>query len=513
MAVNVNGQADIIRLLEKTWSSFCGFVIAWFLEIIAICYFNDSLKLLSPKAIIALFIILLPVTYLFWTIATKRCFQRTGYWLFLHLTGIFLIGTGIYALVYPYLIKGSACDITYIQYWFTAVIVILLLIVFYVYISKKHSGLMIVFLVSNKSKYESDILQALKVARDTVYQETGNIKIVIPPFGIANTQEDSIHYINGWFNQADAVIFTSLIDSPGDSEFGYAFTSFTSRMSNRYIKKEKRDEQSVEQLMDEAYRCHEWNTLNSNKDQISRQIEVADNLTHLFLMYVSCIYLQKYKYTDAIEMAEKLFTFRTTGNVKYDSAIKDLMAYSYITAEQIEEQENKDYNRAHEILDDCIDKLPFLKHSAFYDLALARLYFYENNLRESKRYTKRVKDNYQGYEWHVAINLAFYALYEQKYKEVYTHYKKLLKLPKAYKNEVEFSIKFLMIELGNTTNLEYRMYLLHGLAFLNLYIDEKKSLSYLYQINRSAGSVGYSELSNVRELITSSRGKLRTRKE
>lgn len=512
MGANVNGTFDIIQLIEKTWSSIWGVLVVWLAEILTIVFFHKQLYQLPKVGIIILIVVLLPLTFLVWTISTRRWFQRTGYWFLLHLVGILAIGGLLYHFFYPYIIKGTSCDLTNIQYWGVGTIMLFLLWLSYRYIHKKHKKLTIVFLVSNKSKYEDDIIQALREARDRVLQVTPDIDIIIPPFGIANTTEGCEHYINGHFNQADAAIFASLIDSPTGSEFGYAFTHFTSRMSRRYVKQKQGAEESVEMLMGDSYRCHEWNTLNINKDQISRQLTVAENLTHLFLMYVSCIYLQKNKFTEAIETAESLYTFTSTGNLKYDASVKDLIAYSYVTAEQIEEQENRDYDQAHKILNQCVAKLPHVRFSIYYDLAMARLYFYEGRIKESRKYTKKVSDSYKNAEWYVAVNLAFYAIYEQKPAEVVTHYKKMLKMHKPYKDEVVFSIKFQLIELDKTTNLSYKMFLLHGLSFLYLYIDQSKSDGYLREAEKCVAIAGYSNLEQMRNLIKLSKGKLKTRK-
>lgn len=83
---------------------------------------------------------------------------------------------------------------------------------------------------------------------------------------------------------------------------------------------------------------------------------------------------------------------------------------------------------------------------------------------------------------------------------------------KPYKDEVEFSIKFQLIELDKTTNLSYKMFLLHGLSFLYLYIDQSKSDGCLREAEKCVAIAGYSNLEQMRNLIKSSKGKLKTRK-
>ena len=173
---------------------------------------------------------------------------------------------------------------------------------------------------------DEQIKKSLEEARYRIEEIDPDIQIVIPPFGIANSIRAAEKYINGHFNQADAVIFARMTDSNEGSEFGYQFTKFTSRFSNRYIKASEMMTNEVDYLMTQSYKCHEWNTLNIDKDSISQTLEVAGNLQDLFLMYVSCIYLYKNKYSNAIAVADRLYTYTGTGNTGFDNMVKELLA-------------------------------------------------------------------------------------------------------------------------------------------------------------------------------------------
>ncbi len=514
MGVNTNFSIDILRLVEKLWPKIWGILLLCVVEI-AFGVWGYRLINIDVSIIIltCVGVVIMLATLLLWAIHTKRWFQRTSYKVLLIYFIIVSLGTLIYIYVYPYFIAETKYDILHIRYWLTLTVIVVSFSGYVYYtITKKRDDLCVVFMVSNQSRYEQDIMQALIEARNRVEQVDNKIKIVIPPFGIVNTSKESRKYINGLFNQADAIIFSSLMNSPEGSEFGYSFTRFSSLMSDRYIKKETRDDDEVAILMDESYRCHEWNTLNINTDQISRQLKIAGNLTHLFLMYVSCIYLQKHKYTDAIDVADSLYTFTSTGNQRYDNLVQNLMAHSYLTAQYIEEYDNQDYQKAHSILEECVRKLPHMKKTLAYNLSMARIYFYEGNLKGSKQMTKQAKGFSGNSEWYVAINMAFYAIYEKKCKEIVSYYKKMLKMQKQDKKEVEYAIRFLKIELDKTNDITYKMRLCHGLAFLYNYLDENKTKMYLRKANSYACIDGYRDLETMRELICTSRGKLRIKK-
>lgn len=510
MGFNLNGTVDIPKLVKKIWSSILGVTVAILLQVIVVVYFNHTLVQVPWIYVGLLLIVLSLSTFLLWTIATMRWFQRSRYWAFL--TFIFFLATGalFYFLVYPIWIESTKSNLPFVRWWGSCLVTFLIgVISYFCYFGfESHKRLCIVFLVSNHSIYEHDIKKSLEEARHRIEEIDPNIQIIIPPFGIANSIHEAERYINGHFNQADAVIFARMIDSNEGSEFGYQFTKFTSRFSKRFIKASDTMTNEVDYLMTQSYKCHEWNTLNIEKDNISRTLEVAGNLQDLFLMYVCCIYLYKNSYSNAIAVSDKLYTYTGTGNVRFDNIVKELMAHSYVMAEQSEEQENRDYARAHEILNECVAKLPSMKHSLSYKLALARLYYYEGNLRESKKVTKDVKNSFKNSEWFWTINLAFYAIFERKPKEVLTHYKRLTKISPPGLEEIEFPRRFQEKELLETNDNQYRLFLLHGIAFLSLFTDEKVSTTLLKEAERYRAVEGYSELEKVRELIESQKGKL-----
>lgn len=506
----MNGTADVSKLVEKIWSSIWGVLVAFFIELIAVLYINQTL-IHAPWIYVGLLLIaLLPSTFLLWTIATKRWFQRSTYWTLLAFMAVLTTGVLFYFVLYPLRIEGTKCDLPFVQWWGSGLTVILIAISSYFcfFRFEQHKKLCIVFLVSNRSTHEHDIKKSLEEARHRIDEIDSNIQIIIPPFGIANSIHAAERYINGHFNQADAVIFARMTDSNEGSEFGYQFTKFTSRFSKRYIKVSEMMTNEVDYLMTQSYKCHKWNTLNIEKDNISCTLEVAGNLQNLFLMYVSCIYLYKNNYSNSIAVADQLYTYTGTGNTGFDNMVKELMAHSYVIAEQSEEHENRNFARAHEILNECLVKLPSMKYSLTYKLALARLHYYEGNLRESKRATRDVKNSFKNAEWYWSINMAFYAIYDRKPKEVLTHYKRLTRITPPGLEEIEFPRRFLEKELKETYDDQYRMFLLHGIAFLSLFTDKNVSTRLLKDVEGYNSMEGYSELNKVRELIESQRGKL-----
>lgn len=101
MGLNLNGTADVPKLVEKIWSTIWGVFVAFLIEIIAVVYFNHTILNSSWIYVGLLLIVLLPTTFLLWTIATKRWFQRSTYWTLLAFIAVLATGVLFYFVLYP----------------------------------------------------------------------------------------------------------------------------------------------------------------------------------------------------------------------------------------------------------------------------------------------------------------------------------------------------------------------------------------------------------------------------
>ena len=513
---------SILGLIFRSWRWPKGLLLAIFLELCLIFFFEIlNLSLLSK---VSLFMLSAMITSLIWVVSNKRAFQKTGYWIFLW----FSIVIGIICLfptfVYNNYIINSSWDLPFIRFWGTTVVALCLFSGYYIVDFKivHRNKLCIVFLISNYSKYENKIRQTLENARYKIESEVANINIVIPPFGIADDVKKCDFFINNLFCQADAVIYTRIIDS--NDEFGYKLTNFTSRMNSRHMS-QKVDDIDHCHILSEASKCKDWNTLNKEGNSIAKKGIMANDLYQLLLIYVGCIYLYKRMYSDALPIADKLFRHSGEDGSRLNDLTNALLADAYLTAAQWEEQENQDYNKALNNLHDCVVRLPYISTTLRYKLAMARNMLLLGNIKESKKMTKSVtpssstRNAVNGYirdphmyDWYVNINLAFYAIYERRPLEVISNYKRLFKSPSPNKKEIEFAINFLQNQYKTTYDDQYRMFLLHGIAFLSLYIDKKKSMSFLERAESYKEMQGYSQLLKLRNLITEYNGNLRIRK-
>lgn len=515
---------NIIRFIEAIksifpyWKWTKGLLSVIGLEWLFIfCCLGQQLK---PIMIVGICLIVLIVTFIVWVIYTDRWFHRTKYRVLLWLSLIFAASTLFAYCIYPTFLESSNYGSEYIR-WIGSVLTFM--ICFFIYycldfLNNKHKDLYIVFLVSNSSKNEEKILSTLDMARHQIEKACKEINIIIPPFGIADSIKSCERFINGWFCQADAVIYAKMIES--DDEFGYKFTDFTSRMNRHRMKRKNEECIDVNFVLTEASKCNDWNTLNIIQNSIEKKEFIASNLSQLLLIYVGCIYMYKKRYSEAIPVVNQLFNY-SNGNLALQAITRDVIAEAYLIAEQWEEQEVRDYEMAKNTLMECKERLPYITSVLRYKLSMARICMLQGDIKESKKYTKSITPprtingvacDRNIFDWYKYVNLAFYAIYERKPREIISNYKKLFKspLPDAY--EVNFSINYLLNEINHTKDSQYSMYLYHGIAFLYLYLDMNNAKKYLKKAEKYRNVDGYEQISELRDIIENQKCKLILRK-
>lgn len=512
---------EVLKYIISRWKWFHGLLTVILIELVLIyCISINQQDVLLIKAGLAAAMFV--ITFFVWVISTNRWFHRTQYWVLLWITLIWAC-SGLFAyLVYPTFIENTKYGDEFVRWGGASITGVLTFLIYYLVDFKiwKRKSLYIVFLVSDSSKNEEKILSTLNAARREIEEASKDIKIIIPPFGISDSIKECECFINGWFCQADAVIYAKMIES--DDEFGYKFKDFTSRMNSHRLPRKKEDGIDVNLVLSEASKCSDWNTLNIKRDSITKKEFIANNLSHLLLIYVGCIYMYKRQYSEAMPVANRLFEQRTD-NAALNAITRDVIAEAYLTAEQWEEQEKKDCEKALATLLECKQRLPYIASVLRYKLSMARVCMLMGDIKKSKKYTRSVTPptrydvhgpsiDPHAHDWYIDINLAFYAIYERKPKEIISNYKKLFKAPAPDNTEVNFAIRFQLNELEKTVDNQYRMMLYHGLAFLHLYLSHKNAMKYLRKAEHLRNENGYQQLVELRDIISKDNRKLSLRK-
>ncbi len=454
------------------------------------------------------------LTTLIWHIETQRWFQRNPK----HIWYISILPIAISVFFHLWLydwffrsglvIPKAICTLT--------LLLILLglslgLYCILTHFQKDKQKLIIAFLVSNKSKHEKEIRAMLDECKDKIEERDNRIKIVIPPFGIANNRNACTRFLNCWFSQVDAIVCTKISDS-ATQEFGYEVSNFTSQIRKKIIRKHAGEaNQSINFVLQECYKDRDWNTFHIKADNITVTHTISNYLYQILSLYVSCIYLYIDRYDDALMGVERLYSLKEYEGTRINALAQELLSKAYLLFIQTEiEDKSHDYNTALTLLNICADRVPYITSKLSYILLKARILFYIGKVKDSKKLTHTLCSISQ-YDWYMNINFGFYAIYEQKPLEVYYRYRQLLKsvhIPN--KEEVNFAIQFQEQQLKEANDSQYKLYLLHGLAFLYLYTSKSESKKRLKIIAaKYAEFDDYIRLAPVRTLIKDSIGKLK----
>lgn len=412
---------------------------------------------------------------LYWAINTKRAFQRTRYWMFLWVSLILILSLLYYIWVYPCCIANTQYDIGGIRYWAAAMIFIVFGALYYFIDFKWYKvddKLFVIFLVDNHTQADKQILESLKEACCRVEDACTSVRLIVAPFGIVCGKMAAERYVKSPLCQADAIIYSRVMAGNDDGDCGYVFTEFCSFTNAHRINASKYRIKDVDKTINFESNIASWNIRNRHNNTIAEKIKVAQSIEHLLRVYCICLYVIRHKLSVAIAMARNLYNVDNTQNPRLKWLAQDLLEFAYFEAEYVEEKENQDYNRALSVLEELTTAVPFISNTSSYNLAMARIMFYLNRIRDSKHYTKQTKNSVP---WCYYVNMGFYAIYEGKVKEFVSHYKKLSKSPHPTKEQVAFVIDFLEKQVKQTADRQYEALLLSAIAYQTLYTDKKKA--------------------------------------
>ncbi len=471
----MNNLLEIINWLQFRWNSRAGgflsviVVIVLMFPILSIeigCDVDASIWIIATCGI---------MIFLCWMVSTLRAFQQTGYAVLLWCSLIIGVGACFYYIVYPYMISGSSWNLVAFRYWGTGVILLLLLLLYYFVDFKcyNHSGkLQIIFLVDNSTGADKQVEDSLKEACNRIEDSCDSIEIKVAPFGIVNGKRKAERYVKSFLCQADAVIYSRVMDGNEDGCEGYVFTEFCSFANSRILSCGENRIGDVDSILARETQYAQWNIRNHHNSEVTSKIKVAKSIEELIRLYSACIYVLKHRLSTAIEIAHSLYNTGEHENDRLRGLSHDLLEFVYLEAEYVEELEHKDYEYALGLLKDLSSTVPFITRTLSYELAMARVLFHLGKIKESKKYTKLVKKKDP---WGYAVNTAFYAMYEGHTREFVSCYKKLPKLPAPTEENVKFVIKFLEDRVALTNDRIYQAVLLSAVAYQMQYLDLKKA--------------------------------------
>lgn len=424
-----------------------------------------------------LLILLILFTYIAWLIVSKRLFFRDSWRIFYWVTP-YLVLSAIFPLyIYPNKIKGNI-NIPYINIWGSIIIALILLFIFHI-IKKRlfqDRRLIIVFTVTcNKNNIENKVRDSINHTILNIENQFEQIKIIVPPFGFKQSLRDCERYIKRPITQADGLIYAQLMDGNEDGNLGYIFTKFTSRINEqRHINFNRKNNVFLNNILEKQRISKEWNSFNISKTGALSKLKIAENLEGMLLMYCSALYMLKNDYTTALPIAKQMYNIEGINKHSfiYPQAA-NLLSKAYLASATKLEHERHDCDAAYNNIQECLKLFPNLIHNTWFLKSMARLFFYKNDVKASKKYTREFK-KIEGETWGYYLNMGFYALYEGKIDEWISYYKKLAKF-QPHKYEVKFAIEFLEYQSKNAHNHEYQSRLQYAITYLSIYVKPAKT--------------------------------------
>lgn len=459
---------DAVKSIRGVWKQSFGVLLS---IILAMCVLW-GIKVTSW----AYYLIAIGLVVLFWSIHTQRLYFRDRWLSLLWLVVLLVPSVVFFYVIYPRFIEQSSINLPYIQVWGSVIVFALMLSIFLflkvrVFTSRKL--LIVLFVVNYKSEIEELVRDTIRKAVDNIMDQQSDIRIIVPAFGICSRIKSCERYMRNPFTRADAFIRTQVEDVGSGNDLDYVFTDFTSRV-NISRKTDNSDSISLLSPVDEVQKYRDWNYKNEEQKEIACKIRIRENIESMLRMYVASIYMLKNQYEIALPIADKLFQTEDR-NSPINTLAGFILGSAYLLASQEEEHNKHNYTKASEHLIEFIERFPNQSGNNQYIQAMARVLFYLGDLRESKRFTKKIKDiNNPDSMWAYNLNMGFYALYEKKFPEFTNWYKNIYKLHPS-KAQVRFAIQFLKYELKTTDDAEYKIGLNYAIAFLTLFINLRKA--------------------------------------
>ena len=468
---------------RKFWASYLGLLIlatCGFLFVIFV--FNNLfdlviteynyLKNYADYKVIIDGIIMICIIY-GWAKFSKRIFVRDNLLIEILVIAISIVlSYGIGLVIQHFLFKWY--NITLSTIWVIALCcigtILLLLLCLYVETKCFRKHKMLVCVAINNVAYPSvnAIENTLNVTLDKICAKYPNIEFIRLPLDLYKNIKHYENYINRIWVQADALIFADVIN---DEKGGFSFTNFSSKLNTLRIKAHK-ENKSLNQLLGIYEKEKDWNKINNEEKELTSRIQITDSLYEMFLLYVSCVQLLKQDYIAATDMSREMYQIYSSQYGTLSELTNRLFSYA-LMMNALSAENNHDYVLAQQRIDEYISYFPAMLKSVSYQMIMARMYYYLNNIPESKRCTQSFKAIDV---WGYSLNMGFYAIIEGKAGEFIVNYKRMLTRQKCPSlRNITFAMRFLEYEKKKVANEKAKLLLEMAIALLYLYIDTKKA--------------------------------------
>lgn len=370
----------------------------------------------------------------------------------------------------------------------------------------KKEVLLVLFLKNKVSaKVANNIKSLVESSVNNIESEYDNVKIIVPPIGLFGNKRKCYRYIANPLTRGDVYVMAEVFDGDDDNSPNYVFKQFYSQ-TNKCINNCKYIiPHSLLNKVNTTLKYSDWNYRQDSQNDIASKIRMSGNIEMLLMLYVSSTFMIKNNFTEAISFVNKIRNSEYYNDVNFRRLSDALLGDSHLLISQNEEHENHDYNLAFEHLTIFASLFPAQKNNPMYVHAMARVLYYKGDIKESKRYTKTLRNLKGGiYKWGYELNMGFYAICEGKVSEFVQHYKNLRRYEPYDKQQIQFVIVFLKEEHDRSLNPRTKMLLSYAIAYLYQYIKIKKAKMLLAKTKKTFSYFAEKELIVIENIIMSS---------
>lgn len=447
------------------------------------------------------------ITIFVWSLITVRLYIREG-WLLLAC----MLAAGVLSVANYYMLPMLLPRITQNTLFFVSIGMLVLTVSLILFLMTKkisRGKVLLVFFLKNKvsPKVAKSLNALIKSSVENIENRYENVKIVVPPIGMFGNRKKCYRYIANPLTRGDVYVMAEVFDEDDESTTNFVFTQFYSQV-NKHIDYCKYIVPGL--LLDRVnstLKESNWQYKQDDQNNLARKIRMSNNIESLLMLYVCSTLMIKNKFSDAISFVQKVRASENFSDINFRNLSDILLGDSYLLASQNEEHVCHDYGVAYNHLNTFADQFPSQKNSPMYIHAMARVLFYRNNINESKRYTRMLR-NLKGdtYKWGYELNMGFYSICEGKISEFVQHYKNLKKYDSYGRQQIQFTIKFLKDELKNTIDTDKKVLLNYAIAYLYQYFGIKKARALISQTNLIyVSNPNIEKLIKLREIILQSK--------
>lgn len=468
-----NVITDILFKIWNSRNSILGAVFGVLFCAVAVVKMSIQIALAFPTMLFVVVCCSIWVI-LSWLIWTRRCFLKSGVIQFVSISLISLM-----CIVFLVYCGDRLADFLIWVYVIGIVLYIVVLLfvccITCIIVRTLTNKRLLITIIINDDLTPSVNMQLRKLlgkAICDIVDRSNNVDFIVLPTGVWKCLKNLKFLINSAFFESDALITMDVVQGKENAQVGFIITSFNFIVNEKRCLPEKG--YALWMITGDIVKNKKWGVLD---DEISMQLDLVQNLKILLLTYSSVLYILREDFDKGMALRGELYSItESVVSTEFKQHLNDFLARSYMSSAVKYEHHSHDFAHAYENMLKCVNLFPMLKHNVRYMLIMARLSYFNGDIKQSRAYTEAVRKK-RGRVWGYYLNMGFYAIIEGNEKLFISHYRSLLK-KSIQECSLNFAIEFLEYEKKRNKHMERQVATLIECAIVVLksyiYSDKKR---------------------------------------